>query len=113
FFLERVPQVLIEIGKRGGIRQYRLHVSQIEPLADEVCDQRIRVLIGEHALYLLLQYFGIGELALFGYCKPFVIRNAAPKEERQCRSKFTIAARVGRTSRRMRGIGLDAEEEIR
>ena len=38
--LERLPQVVVEVGKLVGVRQHAPHVAQLQPLAGEVADQR-------------------------------------------------------------------------
>ena len=43
--LKRRPQVFVPIGKLGWIRRQHRHVAQLEPLSEEVADQRLRARI--------------------------------------------------------------------
>ena len=52
--LERLTKALVEFRKSVGIGFDQTQIAQIQPLSREILDQRLRALIGEHALHLLL-----------------------------------------------------------
>src|SRR6476620_2812876 len=87
--------------------------AQIQPLPCEVVDQRFRARIGEHAADLLFESPGIFQTTLFSQLQKFIVRYAAPKEERQTRSQFEIADAIDRTGRGIFWISFDSEQKIR
>ena len=78
-------------------------------LLTSACDFRIR----QHALDLRVQNGRILELLLFGGSEEFIVRDAAPQEERQSRRQFEIAEPVDLPGRNVGRIGFAAEEELR
>src|SRR5689334_20215121 len=63
FLRESGAQVFVEIGKRCRVRQYRVDVPEIQPLAYKIRHERIGTRIRQHAFYLLRQDCGIFQLA--------------------------------------------------
>ena len=55
FAPERLAQVVVEVRERPGIRARGGEVAQVQPLACEVRDQRVRLGGREHAPHLLLE----------------------------------------------------------
>ena len=51
--LQRLPQVVVEIGEHILVGTQALQVAQVQPLAGEVAAERSRALIGQHPLHLL------------------------------------------------------------
>ena len=60
----------------------------------KLLDQCLRLRIREHALDLRVENGRILELPLLGDSQKFVVRDAAPQEERQPRRQFEIAELV-------------------
>ena len=89
-----------------------LQVTQEEPLAGEVRDQRLRFRVRQHAPDLLLQDDGIFEFALRRHIQQFVVRDAAPEEERQARSQFEIADAIDAARLGVWRVGFDAVQEL-
>ena len=89
--LERVPQVVVEIRKLVRIRIHGLHVPKEEPLTAEILHQRRRASIGQHAPNLLFKDVRILEFAARRHIEELVVRDTAPKEERQPGGQFEIA----------------------
>ncbi|HEY7389962.1 MAG TPA: hypothetical protein VH640_15705 [Bryobacteraceae bacterium] len=73
-----LAEVVIEIGEDLLIGRGGLQIPQIEPLAEEVLDERVGAAIGEHAPDLLLQHGWFVELAGGGKVEELVIGDAAP-----------------------------------
>ena len=76
-------QVVVEIREQVHHRLAGLQRPHTQPLAGEVGDQRIGLRIGQHAPHLLLQHRRVLQLALRGEVEQFIVRHAAPQEERQ------------------------------
>ena len=106
FLLERLAQVLVEVGKGRRIRLYRWDIAQEQPLAGEVLHQRLRARIGQHAPDLALQNGRVAELAALGNGEQLVVGNAAPQEERQARRQLDVADPANAPGSRTRRIEL-------
>ena len=105
---ERRPQVVVEIGRR------RLHVGQlpqIQPLTGKVGGQGFRPGVGEHPLHLLGEHGLIAQPPLARHIQEFVIRNAAPQEERQAGGQLEIADAIGLAWTDAFGLLFDAVQE--
>src|ERR1700733_13451368 len=87
--------------------------ADIQPLAGKILHQRLRTRIGDHAIYLLSQYFRLVQLFGRGEIDQLLVRNAAPQEERQARRQFEIADLVGSAWRYFGRFDLRAINEIR
>ena len=75
FAPKRLPQVLVEVGRRG------LHVrkiTQVEPLSCKVTGERFGLRIRKHPLHLPGQHRGIEEPAPAGDLQQLIVRDAAP-----------------------------------
>ena len=79
------------------------HVADVQPLAGEVVHERLRALVREHPLHLLLQHRRVAERLLHGKRQQLVVRNAAPQEERQPRRQIEIADAIRRIGRAFGG----------
>ena len=53
------------------------------------------------------------QLPLRGHLQQFIVRNAAPEEERDARRQFQIAQAIGGPRRNPRRIGHDTKQEVR
>jgi hypothetical protein len=80
---ERLPQVVVEVREHPGVRARGRQVSQIQPLARKVRDQRIRTTVGQHPLHLLFQHRRLVQRPADGQAEQFLVWNAAPEKERQ------------------------------
>src|SRR5262249_35597092 len=58
FLPQRLPQIVVNIGKESNVGNDQIEVAKIEPLPPEVSYQRLRPLIGQQPPHLLLQYLG-------------------------------------------------------
>jgi hypothetical protein len=61
--LQRLAQVVVELGERVRIRSGAAHVAQVQPLVGEVGDQRLGARVGQHAPQLRAPDRGVGERA--------------------------------------------------
>src|SRR5262245_57407611 len=68
-----------------------VELRDVEPLERKVVDERLRALVGEHAVDLLSQHTGVAEALRFGKLEQLLIRHAAPEEERHARRELEIA----------------------
>jgi hypothetical protein len=80
FAAERAAQVFIEV---PGVGLHVLQLAEIEPLAGEVLDERVGALVSDHPLHLLRERLRIAQPALRRHLTQFLVRDAAPQEERQ------------------------------
>ena len=109
---ERHAQILVELGVVGRLALLRLEVPQPQPLTHEVVDERSRTGICEETSGLLLEHGRVTELPTHRDVQQFVVRDAAPQEERQPGREFHIADAVGRVREEPRRVTLDAEQEV-
>ena len=93
---ERLAQVVVELGKRIGVRRHRAQVAQIQPLSGKVFDQGRRPRIGQHPPHLATQHIRFTQRSPLGQCQQFVVRNTAPQEERQSRRQLHIGHPISR-----------------
>src|SRR5687767_8907973 len=96
---EGLPQVVVEVPVERRIGIDRIDVAQAQPLAGEVRREVERAPVGQHPARLLLELSGLTEPPAHGGIEQFVVRDAAPQEERQPRGQFEIADAVD-TARR-------------
>jgi hypothetical protein len=75
--------------------------------------QRFGTRIGKHSLHLLVEDTWLPQLALQSQVEQLVIRDAAPKEERQTRSQIDVVNGIGLLRTHPGGILLYAEQELR
>ena len=108
-----LPEVVVEIDEAPRIRRDGLEAAQVEPLRGEVGDEILRPVVGEHAADLGVEFRGIPQIAARGGVEQRVVGQAAPEKKRKARGQFEIADAVGGAGRNARGVGLDAEEELR
>ena len=108
-------QVVVEPREpRVRIGRQQPDVARLQPLAEEVVDQRsARARIGEHASHLLIEHAGLAQLARDREVEQLVVRNAAPQEERQTRGELDVGETIRGSGSDFAGIGLDAEQKIR
>ena len=85
----------------------------MEPLAREVAHEAPRPRVGEHPAGLTFEDLGPAEFAARGQVEEFVVRDAAPEEEREAGGELEVGDPVGRLRRDARRVGLDPEEELR
>ena len=109
---ECLAQVLVELGIVGRLALLGIEVAQTQPLAREVVDERLRAGVGEQPAGLPLQFRRLVEPPVGRRLQQLVVRDAAPQEERQPRRQLEAAEAVGRVGRRVRGVALDAEQEL-
>ena len=79
--LERLSQVVVEVGKVVLVRRGVAKISDLQPLPGEVVHQRARAWIGEHPANLRVEHGRLAELTATGDVEQFVIGNAAPQKE--------------------------------
>ena len=78
-----LAQILIEIRKRIDVRHQACQFAHLQPLIEEIVDQRSRSRIGQHAPHLLLEHGGNFEFSGDGCIQKLVVRYAAPQKKRQ------------------------------
>ena len=76
-------------------------------------DQGVGFGIGEHPAHLLLQDRGQMQLVLAGNFDEFVVRDAAPDQERQAGGQFQVGNAIGLAGRYVRRLPLCANQEWR
>ncbi len=81
--LEGHAQIVVEVEQQLRTRLQPGHVADVQPLAGEVVDQRLRARVRKHAPHLLPQNARIVQRPLDGHVHELVVRNAAPQEERE------------------------------
>ena len=110
-----LAQVVVEVGELERVGLLVPQVAQVQPLAGEVLDERVRLRIGQHAPHLLLEHRRLLQLAPRRRVEQLVVRNAAPQEERQPRRQLEVrrgdtrrpaATPAGSGSTRNRNFGL-------
>src|SRR6185295_19802777 len=111
--LHRVAQVLVELRIQLGVGHDASELAQLEPARGEVVDERLRPRIAQHPLDLLLERRRIAQLAAYRRLPQFVVRHAAPEEERETRREIEIAQAIRGARRDAGGFTFDAEEEAR
>ncbi len=110
---ERLSQVVVEVGKRLGVRDNAPKIAELQPLAGEVGDQRFRLGIRQHPTYLPLEHRRGVQPALRCDGEQFVVRDAAPQEERQLRRKLEVADAIHRPRRQIGGLAFEPKHEHR
>ena len=75
--------------------------------------ERLRSRIGQHAPDLLLEHRRLLQLALARQRQQLLVGKAAPQKERQPRRQREVVQPIRRVRRKVRRIGLDAEQELR
>ena len=97
----------------SGARLEPRHVADVQPLAGEVVDQRLRARVGQHPLHLPLQHVRVAQLPRDGQIQQLVVRDAAPEEEREARGQLQVGYGVGRTGLDRGRLVLEPEQEAR
>ena len=109
---ERGAQVVVEVGKQRRVGGRRAQVAQIQPLAPEILDERLRARIVEHPRHLPVDLVRVVQPPLRGQRNQLLVGRAAPEEERQPRGQVDVPDAVRRTGHGIRGVVLDAEQEL-
>ena len=78
-----LTEVVIKIGIPSHVGRHGIQIDQVEPLRREIVDQRLRAIVRQHSSYLRFQQVRFVQFAARCHVQQFVIRNAAPQEERQ------------------------------
>ena len=81
--LEGLPQIVVEIRKDVGVGNNPLQVAQLQPLPGEVPDEGVGPRIGKQPPDLLRKDIRPVKPLLTGRGQQFLVRNAAPQEERE------------------------------
>ncbi len=89
--LERTAQRHVVIGEQEDVGVLGLDVAKIEPLRGEVRDHRLGARVGEHSVHLRAQHAGLVEPPVERRLEQLVVRDAAPKEEREPRRELDVA----------------------
>ena len=111
--LERLTEVVVEVGEEAHVRRDRFEIPEMQPLRREVGDERARTAVDEHPLHLPLEHGGLVEFARDCRVEQLVVGDAAPEEERQPRRELEIRDAVWRVRREPGRILLHAEQELR
>src|SRR4030095_2179218 len=109
----RTAGVVVEVWKDHESGLTVAQLTQEQPLAGEVGDQRLGSRILQHSLHLLLQDKGVFQFSLLGKSEQFVIGNAAPEEERQPRREFDVGDPMRSANRQGRWIAFKKDGELR
>ena len=113
FTAERLPQVVVEVGEQVRVRHDAAQVAQVQPLAREVGDERLRPRIGHHPADLPHQDVRPAKPPFVGQLQQLVVGDAAPQEERQARGQLVVVDVKGAARRLIRRLGFSAEDEGR
>ena len=82
FAAEALAQFVIPVGIEDAIRRSRRQIAQVKQLVAEVLDKRVGFGIRQHAAHLPLEHRSQMQFVLAGNFNEFVIRDAAPDQER-------------------------------
>ena len=112
---------VVEVGEHGLDRRGALEIAQLQPLAGEVVDERLRPRIGEHALHLLLEHGRVVQLALRPPASSSSSSGMLLQRKNDSRDASSIVADVGptgggagdRVGRRRRSRRVPHRDEIR
>ena len=85
----------------------------MQPLSGEVGHQVGRARVGQHPPHLRVEDVRRAQFAAFGQPQQFIVRNAAPQEERQARRQLQVTEPVGGARLHALRILLDPEQEFR
>ena len=90
FFLERVVQQVVVLGIEPlvGIRQ--LDLVEPQPLADEVRDEALRLVVVEHSLHMPRQHLRLRQRALSRRREELLVGQALPQEVRKARRQREV-----------------------
>jgi hypothetical protein len=88
-------------------------LAQEQPLPGEIADQRIGSRVGEQSPHLPFEHRRILQLSAHRRVAQFLVRNAAPDEERQPRRELEIADAKHRARSHLCRLTFESEEEIR
>ena len=111
--LECLSQVVVEVCELLRVRLHVPEIAQVEPLAGEIGDDRVRLGVGEHPPHLLLEDCWRVEPPPAREIQELIVGNAAPDEERQSRRELEIRYLVDRLGRRAGRIGFDVKSKLR
>src|SRR5262249_34732980 len=109
----RNTQSFVEIRECVWVDLPLVSAVEQEPLCRESGDERLRPAVRQHALDLPLKGIAFAELAAARHVYQFVVRDAAPDEERETRREVKIAQLIRGTSRNPNGIAIHPEQECR
>ena len=109
----RATQVVVEVGELERIGLLVAQVAEVQPLAGEILDERMRLRVREHAPHLPIQHRRLLQLAFRRRVEQVVVRDAAPEEERQPGRQREVRQPIGGAGSDARRIGLDAQQELR
>ena len=110
--LEEPAQVVVEFGKRARVGVHGPQVPHEQPLAAEILRQRRRTRVAQHPPDLPLQDARVPERAARRDIEQFIVRDAAPQEERQAGRQLQVADRIHAMRRDVDGVAFDAEQEF-
>ena len=110
---ERLPQVVVEIGKGPRIGVGGRQIPEIQPLPREVGDERLGTRVGQHPPRLLLEHHQIVQLSPDRGIQQLVVGNGAPQKRCQAGGKLRIADAIDTARQDAGGIALDPEQKLR
>ena len=109
---ERLAQVLVELRKQQRVRHDALQIAQVEQLAREVANERLRAGIGQHPARLPAEHVRFVQPALLGEGEELLVRPARPQEVRQARRQLEVGQHVGGGRPDVDRIAFDPEQEV-
>ena len=82
-------------------------------MAREILDERARFRISEHASDLRLENRGVFQFRPSRQIQKFIVRNAAPEEERETGGQLQVAQSICGAGLGICWVALDSEQELR
>jgi len=110
--LERIAEVFIPLRKLHDVGFQLCHLPRLEPLTEEVTDERVGAAIGKHPSHLLFQYRGVVQLSALREVEKRVVGDRAPQKKRQARSQLEVGEAIG-TATAINRVSLVPEQEFR
>ena len=86
FPTECLAQVVVEIREHQKVRRDFVQIAKLEPLPGEFGHQGIGPFVHDHATDLSFEHARLAQSAGDRQVQQFIVRNAAPQEERQARA---------------------------
>ncbi len=108
----RRHQVHVEVGILIAVGPHLLQVLQVQPVGREVGRKRLGARVGEHPPHLLLEHRRVAQLPGGGQLHQFLVRVAAPQEEREPRRQVQVREAVDGVGRHPGRLALEAEDEV-